>query len=69
MRLTLILSSTVIIELSIEVSFYSTSFERTMELDIRKLVDVISHSHNRFNRGLVNFTTGASVEPEITYDL
>lgn len=40
-----------------------------MELDIRKLVDVISHSDNRFNRGLVDFATGASVESEITYDL
>ena len=44
-----------------------------MELDIRKLVDVISHSHliptDSTNRGLVNFATGASVQSEITYDL
>ena len=40
-----------------------------MELDIRKLVDVISHSDNRFIRGLVDFATGASVESEITQDL
>ena len=58
----------------LQVSLYSTtSFEHTMELDIRKLVDVISNSYlfpkEPTNRGLVNFVTGALVEPEITHDL
>ena len=58
----------------LQVSLYSTtSFEHTMELDIRKLVHVISNSYlfpkEPTNRGLVNFATGALVEPEITHDL
>ena len=44
-----------------------------MELDIRKLIEVISNSQlitkQPSNRGLINFATGVLVEPEITDDL
>ena len=44
-----------------------------MELDIRKLIEVISNSQlitkEPSKRGLINFATGALVEPEITHDL
>ena len=44
-----------------------------MELDIRKLIDVITNSQlitNRTtNRGLINFATGANTEPEVAHDI
>ena len=50
-----------------------TAFERTMEIDTRKLIEVIRTSqlitNPKANRGLINFVTGTSIEPEIANDV
>ena len=42
-----------------------------MELDIRKLTEVITNSEliKSNNRGLINFATGSNLEPEIAHDI
>ena len=58
----------------LQVSVYSTTaHEHTVELDIRKFIEVITNSQlitpPKTNRKLINFVTGSSIEPEIAHDL